>query len=273
MSFSQLSDNSFVDQATAQSNNMIGVSNNTVFLGAESKNVAPGGRQSLRLESVDTYTEVLVIADFSHLPNAVCGSWPAFWTSNLNNWPSGGEIDIIEGVNVNANNHVALHTTSGFVVQSNDQSGSFDTTNCDVNAAGQSANAGCGGYASAADSYGEAFNAAGGGVYAMDWRDAGIRIWHWPRGSIPSDILSGSPTTADWGEPDFNFSPTTSGSIPDHFNGHQIIFDLTFCGDWAGAVYPSCGCPSTCTDYVANNPTAFEDHYFGINYMNVYQAK
>jgi len=187
------------------------VSNNTVYLAPDSVNVASGGRQSVRLESIDTFNEVLVIADFEHLPNAylpfrnlsnnsVCGSWPAFWTSNLNNWPTGGEIDIIEGVNLNTANHVALHTTSGLVVQGEFQTGSFDTTNCDVNAAGQPSNAGCGGYASQTNSYSDVFNAAGGGVYAMDWRAEGIRVWHWTRGNIPSDILAGAPTTADWGE-------------------------------------------------------------------------
>jgi len=49
---------------------MIGVSNGTVYLAPDSVNVAPGGRKSVRLESIDTFTEVLVIADFSHLPEA-----------------------------------------------------------------------------------------------------------------------------------------------------------------------------------------------------------
>lgn len=74
------------------------------------------------------------------------------------------------------------------------------------------------------------------------------------------------------GQPDFDFYPTTSGSIAPHFNDHQIIFDMTFCGDWAGSVYSTSGCPSTCTDFVANNPSAFTDHYFGINSLAVYQA-
>jgi hypothetical protein len=95
-------------------------------------------------------------------------------------------------------NHVALHTTSGCVVQSNGQTSTFDTTNCDVNAAGQSANAGCGGYSAETTSYGDGFNDVGGGVYAMDWRAEGIRIWTFPRSSIPQDILDGNPTTAGW---------------------------------------------------------------------------
>ena len=41
--------------------------------------------------------------------------------------------------------------------------------------------------------------AAGGGVYAMDWREAGIRIWYFPPNKVPKDITSGKPTTSGWG--------------------------------------------------------------------------
>src|SRR5438552_3186518 len=125
---------------------------------------------------------------FSQLNPSVCGSWPAFWTANLQNWPVGGEIDIIEGVNTDTNNHVALHTTDGVIVQGPGQSGSFETTNCNVDATDQAANAGCGGRCAASDSYGDGFNSAGGGVYAMDWQSDSIRVWHFTRANIPQDI-------------------------------------------------------------------------------------
>jgi len=48
-------------------------------------------------------------------------------------------------------------------------------------------------------SYGDGFNALGGGVYAMDWRATGIRVWSFARGSIPHDILAGVSTTRHWG--------------------------------------------------------------------------
>lgn len=35
------------------------------------------GRKSVRIESTATYNHGLVIADFSHLPKAQCGTWPA----------------------------------------------------------------------------------------------------------------------------------------------------------------------------------------------------
>lgn len=35
------------------------------------------GRKSVRIESTATYNHGLVITDFSHLPKAQCGTWPA----------------------------------------------------------------------------------------------------------------------------------------------------------------------------------------------------
>jgi len=214
----------FVDERTAYTANLAYEQNGVAVIASDSTNFAPSGRKSVRLESKDFYDEVLIIADFAHLPSAACGTWPAFWTANLGNWPNGGEIDIIEGVNLDTVNHVALHTSAGCTVSDGDQTSSLDTTNCDVYADG---NAGCGGFASSSTSYGDAFNEVGGGVYAMDWRAGGIRVWSFTRDNIPEDILAGNPTTADWPVPDFDFTGPDS-NIPSHFYSHQIIFDLTY---------------------------------------------
>ncbi|KAI0314133.1 hypothetical protein OF83DRAFT_1085866 [Amylostereum chailletii] len=65
--------------------------------------------------------------------------------------------------------------------------------------------------------------------------------------------------------------PNTSCDIDSHFNTANIIINLTFCGDWAGNVYSSSGCPSTCNDYVSNNPSAFTNAYFELASTRVYQ--
>lgn len=49
--------------------------------------------------------------------------------------------------------------------------------------------------------------------------------------------------------------------IDKHFYQRQIVFDTTFCGDWAGSVWPwdsvcSVKAPD-CNNYVAENPAAF----------------
>jgi hypothetical protein len=167
----------------------------------------------VRLESKSSFTEVLIIADVYNAPGrfsphtpqtiaycSICGSWPAFWTANLTQWPKGGEIDIMEGVNNQVVNHYALHSTPTCVVSGQSQSGIIETKNCDNNAAGQVAGQGCGGSANSPyGTYGTKFSQQGGGVYAMDWRKEGIRIWVFPRSGIPADILSGKPTITGWG--------------------------------------------------------------------------
>lgn len=46
-------------------------------------------------------------------------------------------------------------------------------------------------------------NSIGGGVYAMDWREEGIRIWFFPRMAVPVDIRNGNPTPSGWGKVDY----------------------------------------------------------------------
>ena len=60
----------YVDRTTAASGGLISEKNGVVYLAPDSKNVAPSGRKSVRLESVDSFNEVLIIADFSHIPKA-----------------------------------------------------------------------------------------------------------------------------------------------------------------------------------------------------------
>lgn len=35
--------------------------------------------------------------DVRHMPQG-CATWPAFWETNDNNWPAGGEVDIVSVV-------------------------------------------------------------------------------------------------------------------------------------------------------------------------------
>jgi hypothetical protein len=85
------------------------------------------------------------------------------------NWPAGGEIDIIEGVNDYTNNQATLHTNPGCTLSStNSQTLSISGytlggTDC---AASTTGNTGCGIRASTNNSFGAGFNANGGGVYA-----------------------------------------------------------------------------------------------------------
>jgi hypothetical protein len=154
---------------------------------------------------------------------------------------------------------------------SRSQTGNTATSNCDVNAAGQSSNSGCGVSATNSNTYGAGLNSINGGVYATQWtNDGGIQVWFFPRSSIPGDITSGNPNPYGWGTPIATF-PFGSNCPSSMFANLQIVFDLTFCGDWAGNVYGSSGCPSSCTDYVQNNPSAFDESYWRINSLQIYQ--
>ena len=76
------------------------------------------GRPSVRIETKARYNSGLFIYDIDHMPTGP-GSWPAFWAYG-GNWPNNGEIDILEGVNENTFNYMALHTRQGCSMSQND---------------------------------------------------------------------------------------------------------------------------------------------------------
>ncbi|ETN37396.1 uncharacterized protein HMPREF1541_08387 [Cyphellophora europaea CBS 101466] len=279
----------YVDQATATANGLINTNNGTVYMAADSTNFASGrGRNSVRITSRKAYNTGLIILDLEHMPGGACGEWPAFWTVGPN-WPNSGEIDIIEGVNSQSSNAMALHTSSGCSISAgggngsgwgnvgaqNAMSGTIVTPNCDVAAQGQAANAGCSIKSSDTSTYGSGFNAAGGGIYATEWTSSTIKIWAFTRGNIPADIASGNPIPANWGTPLAVFGAPCQ--IGNYIKDQNIVFDITFCGDWAGNVWntdSTCSAlGNSCQAYVQSNPAAFKNSYWSINSLRVYSQQ
>lgn len=264
----------YISQDEAQNSGLFNTDNGTVFMGVDSTNVASGrGRNSIRISSQKTYTHGLIILDLAHMPAGACGTWPAFWLLGAN-WPNDGEVDIIEGVNSATTNNMAMHTDSGCSITNTGAfSGIMETDNCDVNAPNQDTNAGCSIRSTNSETFGDGFNSIGGGVYATEWTSSAINIWFFPRKSIPSDISSGSPNPDNWGLPIGQFAGGCD--IDEHVFGQQIVFDVTFCGDWAGGVWSTDSVcspkASTCQDYVQNTPDAFKDTYWSINSLQVFQ--
>ncbi|RMZ83979.1 hypothetical protein DV737_g1281, partial [Chaetothyriales sp. CBS 132003] len=258
----------------------IGNASQAVFMGVDSTGVTPEGRGAVRVSSRQSFQHALVIADIAHMPGGICGTWPAFWMVGPD-WPTNGEIDIVEGVNDQTSNIMTLHTSAGLSLSTPSASkslapfaGKIATSNCDVNAPDQAKNAGCSIVDNSNLTFGAGFNAAGGGVYATEWTSQFIKIWFFPRDRIPSDIASGSPQPqASWGEARSVFQGGLN--LDDHFNNLQIVFDNTFCGDWAGEVWnetQSCmALAPTCEDYVTNNPQAFAEAFWAINTLQVFQ--
>jgi hypothetical protein len=261
----------YANTQTANETSLAGYANNAIYLGVDHTTMNPsGGRASVRMTSNAAYTHGLFITDIEHMPGGICGVWPAFWSFGPN-WPSSGEIDIIEGVNGQTTNAVTLHTSSGCSMSNSGSASGSVLGSADCNAG--NGNIGCSQSTSSTQAYGTGFNAIGGGVYAMDWTSSAISIYFFPRGSIPGDISSGNPNPSSWGAPQAMFSGSGC-NIDAHFMNHNIIIDTTFCGDWAGNVWSSGSCAAkadTCQDYVANNPGDFVEAYWLINSVKVYK--
>ncbi|THZ23989.1 hypothetical protein D6C89_05190 [Aureobasidium pullulans] len=266
----------YVDKTTAMNSGILGFGQGTAKWGVDDTNVLYAnstGRQSVRLEGNVNYNHGLFLADIKHMPGSICGVWPAFWTLGDSNWPAHGELDIIEGVNTFTTNQIAAHTAPNCTMTFQDQSGWVNGRDCAVSTGGA---AGCATGTNDQTGYGDGFNANGGGVYAMQWTSEFMKVWFFPRNGIPASITSGSPSPAlDFGTPVGNFDGG-SCDIDSHFINHRMIFDTTFCGDWAGSVYDQTSCPmasggaSGCVNYVAQNPKAFSEAYWEVNYIKVF---
>ena len=270
----------YEDGPSAQKNGLFKTDNGKVYMGVDSTNPATGtGRQSLRMQSTKAYTHGLVILDLAHMPASICGTWPAFWTTKTDTWPTDGEIDIIEGVNSQRSNFMTLHTGGPACSISSDaspfaSSSKIVHTGCDLNAPNQPKGVGCSINNTLSASYGTDFNANGGGIYAMEWTSTAISIWHFPHASAPADIAAPNPDPTKWGTPAARFQGACN--IDNSFRNHNIIFDTTFCGQWAGDTdWVASGCAAThgpsCSAYVQGNPKDFAETFWEVNSLMVFQ--
>jgi hypothetical protein len=245
-------------------------------------------RSSVRISSQAMYTTGLFVLDLNMAPFG-CGVWPAFWTLGDGTWPANGEIDIIEGVHDNEHNQVTWHTAPGMaseislifaklhegcnltsttnftgtIVQTN----GVDNLQCNALI---NDNAGCGITEWSRASYGPYFDSQNGGVFAMKWDLTGIAVWSFYRAAIPQDITQGLPDPSNWGEPVAALA-STNCNISQYFANHSIVFDITFCGDWAGNSYSTSGCPGTCTG-ILMDPSNFVNASWIINSLKVYKS-
>ncbi|KAI0945372.1 hypothetical protein AcW1_001610 [Taiwanofungus camphoratus] len=234
-----------------------------------------GKRNSVRITSHELYDfGSLWIIDALHLPYG-CSVWPAFWSFGPD-WPNGGEIDIIEAINVMPNNQMALHTTEGCTHNTPpDQLGYSGELDCGTGS-------GCTVGESKQNSYESGFAAAGGGVFATQFDVAGINMWFWSRPNVPASIANASANSSmdlsDWGQPSASYPNTSACNLSNKFSAQQLVFDITLCGDWAGVpgIYDSecynAGPAHDCYQDMVVGPGSpkFDEAYFEVSYVRTY---
>ncbi|KAI0762600.1 2 beta-glucan [Fomes fomentarius] len=267
----------YVDQQTALAQNLTFATDTSFIMRADSFNTldpAGPGRNSVRVRSNNAYTTHVSVFNIRHMPTG-CGTWPAAWEVDEANWPNKGEVDILEGTNDIEPNQLTLHTSANCLqpATGRDMSGVPILNDCDVAANG---NSGCSVQASKPNSYGKSFNAVGGGFYASERTSSFIKVWFWARNdpTVPADVVNagGAVNTDAWGQPSAVFV-SDQCDINAHFGAHNIIINLTFCGDWAGLPLffnERGGCPGDCNTFVNQNPGAFAEAFWDIAGVHVY---
>ena len=126
--------------------------------------------------------------------------------------------------------------------------------------------------------FGPPFNDAGGGAYALEWDETGMRTFFWSNacGGVPSDVASGAPDPSGWGQPMGNW--VFGSECPkERFQQMHMVVNLALCGEWAGGVLSWARCSlrrgMSCDKFVRDNPEEFADAYWTIRSIRVYQRQ
>jgi len=273
----------YVNQQSALELNLINVTTeeDETFVYMSSSPTDKGPRNSVRLEGKRRFDRGLFVIDVRHLP-AGCGVWPAFWLTDEENWPTNGEIDIVESFNYQSHARTALHSAEGCVmdeVADYLSSGGWDiavgipdpdtgepdmtlrnATNCFVYAPHQWTNQGCVAVDLGDGTLGNAVNDKGGAVYALEWDPSKghIRTWVFsPHSNVPENLRQSMVTSRNEEQSERVMPDPTTWSVPygyfaigegtkcsaNHFKNMQLVLNLAFCGSVAGNRY-QIDCPT-----------------------------
>lgn len=205
--------------------------------------------------------------------------------TDLDDYPDGGEIDILEGANDQYPYNLAtLHTKSSCTIPSSidSSSGVVTNTNCSAFTTG---NVGCqiAMNGTSTSTFGTPLNKVGGGIFAMQralgTAGDGISVWAWNQGdeSIPSSLKSGSQSvdSSSWGTPAAHF-PVANSQCASNFAAHNLVINIDVGGDLPIGTYDvSSNCKSTygaLSSQVGFNGSSFNESYWGIDSIRIYAA-
>ncbi|KAK3690967.1 hypothetical protein LTR37_018920 [Vermiconidia calcicola] len=260
-----------------------GSKDNNAWIGVDSKGDASSGRNSIRLISKEKYqVGTLTVIDVRHIPTGPA-LWPAVWylaPPEDAEWPYGGEMDIMEWVNNNTENHMTLHTGPGCVVDQTPSkyAGELINEDCSYGENGILGSNGCS--IPAPEKYapngrtlataGPEFNKQGGGIYVHEWTSDSISVWLFPHDAIPADLKAGNPNPSSWKQKPLARFSGAGCDFTTAFKPQQLIINIDVCGTWAGNAYP--GGVEACNAFAAENSKAFEDAFFEFASIKMYSS-
>jgi hypothetical protein len=267
-------------------------------------------RDSVRLMSNKQWKYFLAVAKFNHVPHG-SGVWPAFWSLGMDEWPHGGEIDILEYVN-GERNKVGFHVGHTHKCQldyfrvNKHGCGYFPDEylmfyDCTTDYA--KLKLGCGPNRWGSRKTGEAL-AKEPFVMATEWTEDFIKVFRFPEKEVPADIESDDPKPHQWDDkyvvswfPFAESEAARKGSCPDPANvlsPQKLIINIELCGQWAGQIWSrGQGAPNNWRHSWCVNHGWVEEHdccamfmqnpemdeylrqraFFDIGYMKVFQSR
>ncbi|EFY87375.1 beta-1,3-endoglucanase [Metarhizium acridum CQMa 102] len=283
----------YQDLPNAQKKGLAKVKDGEIYLGIDHTRVlnktSAEGRDSLRVVSKEAFRYGLVITRFTHLPELVCGGWPAYWTLGVGEWPKAGEIDMYEGWNLDVHNKPAIHVGpaaefGSCTIEQDDQSAEVISGNCDNTFADnkvQWPGQGC----QSRETKDTIWASPEGGIQALEWTKDYIKLFTWPHGKEPENLDDDELDTSSWGKPTVQIRASKC-DIDGIFQKQQLMFTLPVCGNppgsdqfWkeldggSGKTCDKVTREPTCIDFVAKNPHAFKNFYFQIKDIRYFEQR
>ncbi|KAG8835958.1 hypothetical protein FRC17_010927 [Serendipita sp. 399] len=177
---------------------------------------------------------------------------------------------------------MALHTDSECTAprenpgQTGSPNGNFLDCQIHRNADGTYSNtAGCAVLDPNPASYSE-FAAGQGGVWVTEYSAQAVKIWFFPRASVPDSLKSGdSLDTTTLGTPTALFAQSDACDMTQALRPQHMVITLTACGSWAGlndTIQATCG-PLTevsCYEQYVHDPNNFHDAFFEIASFKIF---